>query len=164
MFVTLLFTASVDTGATASTQPRPGHRYIDRRQPGSTAVEICAGIHLLAFPELGYPVSEESRAPASPPCTYRLNARTFPRRFHMPAPRKGLHCESGCGAGSSPGPGARCQSHVISRPARRLTWPRDLTHGHGPDEPDRGPGPTTARRSAVLMLGGLPAPTILEWF
>jgi len=25
-------------------------------------------------------------------------------------------------------------------------------------------GPTTARRSAVLMLGGLPAPTILEWF
>jgi hypothetical protein len=89
----------------------------------------------------------------------------------MPAPRKGLHCESRCGAGSSPGPGARCQSHVISRPARRLTWPRDLTHGprdlthgHGPDEPDRGPGPTTARRSAVLMLGGLPAPTILEWF
>jgi hypothetical protein len=82
----------------------------------------------------------------------------------MPAPRKGLHCESRCGAGSSPGPGARCQSHFISRPARRLTWPRDLTHGHGPDEPDRGPGPTTARRSAVLMLGGLPAPTILEWF
>ena len=62
-FVTL-FTASVDTGATASTQPRPGHQYIDRRQPGPTAVEICAGIHLLAFPELGYPVSEAVKGTA----------------------------------------------------------------------------------------------------
>lgn len=53
-FVTLLFTAAVDTGATASTQPRPGHRYIDRRQPGPTAALVhlrrrpaaCLGVHL----------------------------------------------------------------------------------------------------------------------
>jgi hypothetical protein len=82
----------------------------------------------------------------------------------MPAPRKGLQCESGCGAGSSPGLGARCQSHVISRPARRLTLPRDLTHGPWPMSPIGALGPTTARRPAVLMLGALPAPTILECF
>jgi hypothetical protein len=68
----------------------------------------------------------------------------------MPAPRKAFTANLVAALGlHGPGSPLPKSCHQPSRPP--------------PDMAAR-PGPTTARRSAVLMLGGLPAPTILEWF
>jgi hypothetical protein len=164
-FVTLLFTASVDTGATASTQPRPGHRYIDRRQPGPTAVEICAGIHLLAFPELGYPVSEAVKGTGITTVHVPTERPDIPKEisYARPAQRPSLRIWLRRWVFTGPGSPLPKSCHQPSRPPPDMAArpdPRPMA----PMSPIGALGPTTARRSAVLMLGGLPAPTILEWF
>ena len=115
------------------------------------ALEICAGIHLLAFPELGYPVSEAVKGTGITTVHVPTERPDIPKEisYARPAQRPSLRISLRRWVFTGPGSPLPKSCHQPSHPP--------------PDMAAR-PGPTTARRSAVRMLGGLPAPTILEWF
>ena len=128
------------------------------------ALEICAGINLLAFPGLGYPVSEAvkdggihcARTDCTPDIPKEMSyARPAQRRSLRIWPRRWVFTGAGSALPKSCHQPSRPPPDMAARPD-----PRPMA----PMSPIGALGPTTARRSAVLMLGRLPAPTILEWF
>jgi hypothetical protein len=122
------------------------------------------GFICLRFRDWGIQSARQSRTAGSPPCTYRLHPRHSQGDLICPPRAKAFTANLAAalvftGAGSA----LPKAYHQPSRPPPDVAArpdPRPMA----PMSPIGALGPTTARRSAVLMLGRLPAPTILEWF